>query len=72
MMLGEGVKITDEMIPNVANQPEVMETARLAGAELGRRLRQGHDRAEVTRPMQAKLMARFKQGVYLTPLRLRP
>lgn len=62
MMFGEGVKITEEMIPNVAKQPDVMEAARLAGAELGRRLRQGHDRAEVTRRMQAKLMARFKES----------
>ncbi|MFU8858701.1 MAG: flavodoxin family protein [Deferrisomatales bacterium] len=62
MLHGEGAKITEDMIPNVAKQPDALEAARRAGAELGRRLRQGHDRAEVTRRMQAKMMARFKES----------
>lgn len=61
-MFGEGVKITEEMIPRVTKQPTVMESARQAGAELARRLRGGHDREEVTRRMQALMMAKFKES----------
>jgi multimeric flavodoxin WrbA len=62
MMFGEGVKITEEMIPGVAKQPEVLAAARQAGETLGARLREGHDRAEVTGRMQQIMMRMFKES----------
>jgi multimeric flavodoxin WrbA len=56
MAYGEGVKITDDMIPDVTQQPEVMQAAADAGRRLGDRLRLGHDRQKVTAAMQAKMM----------------
>ena len=62
MMFGEGVKITDELIPSVTKQPEVVTAAREAGEKLGARLREGHDRAEVTGRMQQIMMRMFKES----------
>ncbi len=62
MMWGEGVKITEDMIPRVTKQPDVLAAADAAGRELGRRLREGHDRREVTGRMQRIMMARFKES----------
>lgn len=59
MLHGEGVKITDAIIPDVTRQSEVMSAARKAGQLLGKRLQDGHDRAAVTAKMQAKMMALF-------------
>jgi len=61
-MYGEGVKITEELIPRVTKQPGVLEAAKVAGVELGRRLRAGHDRQAVTQRMQAIMMAKFKES----------
>jgi multimeric flavodoxin WrbA len=60
MLHGEGVNITDEIIPDVAKQPKVMDAAVKAGQLLGERLRNGHDRARVTQRMQEKMMAMFE------------
>jgi hypothetical protein len=57
---GEGVKISEEIIPDVTKQSEVMQTAVEAGKKLGKRLQQGHDRTQVTRKMQAVMMEKFK------------
>jgi len=62
MLFGEGVKITDDMIPQVGKQPEVLEAARAAGRKLGERLRSGHDRAEVTGQMQQIMMQLFSES----------
>jgi hypothetical protein len=59
MLYGPGTKITEEMIPDVAKQPAVMAAAEAAGKLLGRRLREGHDRMQVTQAMQAKMMERM-------------
>jgi len=59
---GEGVKISEEIIPDVTKQPEVMKDAEEAGRELGRRLREGHDRGQVTARMQAIMMEKFKES----------
>ena len=59
MIHGQGVKITPDMIPDVARQPKVMVAAVEAGKLLGRRLKEGHDRKTVTRKMQEKMMAMF-------------
>ncbi len=63
MIHGEGVKITPDMIPDVAKQPLVMDHAVRAGQMLGKRLKEGHDRAAVTAAMQQKLMAKFGESV---------
>lgn len=62
MLYGEGVKITPEMIPDVSRQPDVMQAAAEAGKLLGRRLREGHDRARVTQKMQQTMMAKMKES----------
>jgi multimeric flavodoxin WrbA len=59
MLHGQGVKITEAMIPDVTKQPEVMASAAEAGKLLGHRLRTGHDRSAVTARMQKSLMAKF-------------
>jgi multimeric flavodoxin WrbA len=59
MLHGEGVRITQEMIPDVEKQPDVVAAAAEAGRLLGKRLREGHDRAAVTARMQERMMARF-------------
>ena len=62
LMFGEGVKITDDLIPSVTKQPEVLAAAREAGEKLGARLREGHDRPEVTGRMQQIMMRMFKES----------
>lgn len=63
MMHGPGVTITDDLIPDVTKQPEVMAAAEEAGKLLGERLRAGHDRMAVTQNMQAKMMEMFQGAV---------
>lgn len=62
MIHGEGVKITKEMIPDVAKQPKVLAAAVEAGKLLGERLKNNHDRMAVTQKMQEKMMAMFKSS----------
>ncbi len=59
LLHGQGVKITDAMIPDFAKQPEVKASAAEAGRILGQRLRNGHDRAAVTSRIQKQLMAKL-------------
>ena len=62
MVYGEGVKIKDDMIPDVAKQPEVIQAAVDAGRLLGQRLREGHDRRQVAAAMQKQMMARMEHS----------
>ncbi|MGB5618095.1 MAG: flavodoxin family protein [Desulfobacterales bacterium] len=62
LLHGEGVKITDDIIPDVAKQPKVMDAAVKAGQLLGERLRNGHDRGMVTQRMQEKMMSMFESS----------
>lgn len=62
MIHGEGVKITDDMIPDVTKQPEVITSAEQAGKLLAQRLTQEHDRSEVTGKMQTIMMEKFKSS----------
>jgi len=62
MLHGEGVKITNDMIPDVSKQPDAMAAAVSAGKLLGRRLRDGHDRMAVTQKVQEKMMAQFESS----------
>ncbi len=63
MIHGEGLKITPDMIPDVKKQPDVMAAAEKAGKTLGARLKEGHDRMQVTQAMQEKMMAMFEGSV---------
>ncbi len=62
MLYGEGVKITEDMIPQVTKQPDVMDAAIAAGKALGDRLRNGHDRMAITQKMQQTLMKKFAES----------
>lgn len=62
MLYGEGVRITEDMIPDITKQPQVMAAAEQAGQLLAQRLSDGHDRSEVTKKMQAAMMERFKSS----------
>jgi len=62
MMHGEGVKITEDMIPDVTKQPEVIAAAQQAGELLGQRLSNDHDRSKVTEKMQKLMMEKFKSS----------
>ena len=61
-MHGEGLKITEDMIPNVCKQKDVMDSAVRAGQQLKERLK-NHDRAAVTQAMHEKVMAMFGELV---------
>jgi len=63
MLHDEGFKITEELIPDVRKQPEVIEAAIKAGKLLGERLKKGHDRMRVTEAMQNKMMVMFETAV---------
>jgi multimeric flavodoxin WrbA len=63
MIHGPGVKITEDMIPNVTKQPEVMAAAAEAGKLLGQRLKNNHNRMVVTEKMQKKMMSMFESTV---------
>ena len=60
MMFGDGYKIVPEKIPDVSKCPTTMANAVKAGKLLGERLRDNHDRQQVTRKMQQLMMERFK------------
>jgi multimeric flavodoxin WrbA len=59
MMHGPDFKITPANTPGVTKQPEVMQAAADAGKLLGQRLTTDHDRTEVARKVQQKIMERF-------------
>lgn len=63
MLHGPEVKITEDMIPDLSKQPEVMEAAKQAGKLLGERLQNGHDRKIVTQKMQSRMMEMFEGTV---------
>lgn len=63
MIHGPGVKITEDMIPNVTKQPDVMNAAANAGKLLAVRLKNNNDRAIVTQNMQKKMMSMFESSV---------
>ena len=54
---GEGFKITEENIPCVSKDAECMEKARQAGKNLGKILKNGHDRAKATQEVRESMMA---------------
>ena len=62
MFYGEGVKITEDMIPDISKQTQVLKSAEEAGQELAKRLA-SHNRTEVTKKMQKIMMENFKNSV---------
>jgi len=62
MMYGEDVKITENMIPDITKQPELIAAAQQAGELLGKRLSNDHDRLKVTEKMQKMMMEKFKSS----------
>lgn len=61
MLYGEGVKITEEMVPDISKQPDVLAAATEAGRLLADRLNH-HSRREVTRKMQEAMAEKFKNS----------
>jgi len=59
LLYGPGVKIAEDMIPDITKPPEAMLAAEEAGKLLGGRLSSGFDRKAVTLKMQKIMMARF-------------
>jgi len=64
MLHGEGVKITEDIIPRVTKQCAVMEKAEEAGKLLGEKIRTGYDKVEVSKNMQKILMESFEDILY--------
>lgn len=62
MLMGDDVKITPDIIPDVEKQPDLINAAEAAGKQLGKRLSDGHDRKKVAEKMQQKLMAMFAES----------
>nr|WP_320119635.1 flavodoxin family protein [uncultured Marinifilum sp.] len=60
-LYGPGLKITDDMIPNVGKQADVMAAAADAGKLLGQRLRDGHDRTKVAEGVMANIREHFSE-----------
>jgi hypothetical protein len=58
---GEGFKITEENTPCVSKDPVCMEKARQAGKNLGKVLKNGHDRAKATQEVREALVAMGKR-----------
>ena len=63
MLYGPDVKITEDMIPDISKQPDVMQQAKEAGKLLAKRLTSGHDRQEVTKKMLQFMKEKFKESV---------
>lgn len=61
MLWGPGTKITEEMIPSVEKQPNLIREAKKAGQMLAKRLTDNHDRVAVTQKMQQVMMEKFKE-----------
>ena len=62
MLHGPGVKVNNDMIPDISKQEFVLDAAKQAGKLLGTRLKKGYDRVGVTQKMQQTMMARFKES----------
>lgn len=60
---GEEAEVSEEARPDVMKQPAVIQAAVDAGKILGNRLREGHDRAQVTERMQQLMMHRMKEAL---------
>jgi hypothetical protein len=55
-----GVEISEDIAADVSKQPAVMRATVEAGKTLGQRLKEGHDRAQMTEKIQAIIMEKFE------------
>lgn len=62
MVFGKGVEITEDMIPDIEKQPEVLAEAEKAGKTLADRLA-NHNPQAVTEKMMKQMMEHFKSSV---------
>ncbi|WP_323131696.1 flavodoxin family protein [Vibrio algarum] len=60
---GSCVKFTEDIIPRVEKQSDLMASAVAAGKLLGERLNEGHDRAKVATAVQQEIMKRYAETV---------
>ena len=58
----QDLPITEDMIPDISKQPELIAAAEKAGELLGQRLSNDHDRSKVTEKMQKIMMEKFKSS----------
>ncbi len=61
MLYGHDIKITEDKIPDVRKQPEILKAAENAGELLGKRLEVDYDRDQITMKMQSLMMDKFKE-----------
>jgi multimeric flavodoxin WrbA len=61
MLYGPDIKITEDKIPDVQKQPEILKAAENAGKLLGKRLNVDYDRGQITMKMQSLMMEKFKE-----------
>ena len=61
MLYGPDIKITEDKIPDVRKQPELLKAAENAGELLGKRLKVDYDRGRITMKMQSLMMEKFKE-----------
>ncbi len=59
-LYGENADVSEENVPDVTRQQDVVKSAAEAGRELGRLVREGYDRSEVTGRMQQRMMEMLK------------
>ena len=57
------MQISEEIVPDVTKQPEVMQAAVGSGKVLGWRLQENHDRMQVTQKMQQIMMKKMRESV---------
>jgi len=62
MLFGEGVKITEDEIPDLSRQPHTRQAAEQAGKLLAERLKT-HNKQAVAEKMQKEMAEHFKQSV---------
>jgi len=62
MVHGEGVKITDDLIPDVTKQPKLIASAQKAGKLLKHRLTDDYDSWKVAEKLQKIMMEKFKSS----------
>ncbi len=62
-LYGEGVEISEESKPDVTKQEDVMKSAIEAGKLLGKMVKSGYDRSEITARMQKRMMEMFAGSV---------
>jgi multimeric flavodoxin WrbA len=62
MMMGPDAKITEDVIPTLDKQPNVLASARTAGKALGDRLRSGNDRAATAQKIAVYVGKKFQEA----------